>query len=299
MNYCIKLELLPTTEESKILDSQSKILNWTYNHLLAHAKALNEEYLELKKQENNKNNDQKEHQDQRRKEIPKELFGRYGLRNKLPDLKKEHAFLKSVHSSPLKNAVLRLNDSLKAYLDSRTGKRKGLKTGFPRFRAYKRKWFSLFYDEPKKGFKISGKTLQLSLGVEVIGEDKKQQKNRVHLSLKLKDSINKFCKKGSDLNIKNIRITKELNRYFAVVCVEEPSRQAELSELKKEDLKIISIDPNHKNFGYGVDTNGKSIEIKNPSFLKARERRIDELKKKRDQCNRKANKKEIGDIGNK
>ena len=36
--------------------------------------------------------------------------------------------------------------------------------------------------------------------------------------------------------------------------------------------------PNHKNLAYAVGTDGKATEIQNPYFLKALDKRIDQLK---------------------
>jgi len=64
----------------------------------------------------------------------------------------------------MKNTALRLSATIEVYQKSRKGSRKGKKTGWPKFRSWSQKYFSLLYDEPKKGFKVSGKTLTISLG---------------------------------------------------------------------------------------------------------------------------------------
>lgn len=61
--------------------------------------------------------------------------------------------------------------------------------------------------------------------------------------------------------------------------------------VKKVVKHIIAFDPNHKNMAYGVDEDGRSIEIAAPSWLKAYDKRIDELKSKRDRCLKKSQKK--------
>jgi putative transposase len=63
-----------------------------------------------------------------------------------------------------------------------------------------------------------------------------------------------------------------------------------LPRQKKLIKKAIAIDPNHKNLGYGVDTEGEAIEIKNPSFLKYLEKRIDQIKGNRARCQRRSKK---------
>src|ERR1700730_6600399 len=101
-------------EVLRSLDGQSRICNWLYNHLLEKANALKGEFIQTK------NND-----------IVKILYTERGLRNLLPALKQECPFLKSVHSSPLKNTALRLSASIQAHQKSKKGKRKGEVVGWP------------------------------------------------------------------------------------------------------------------------------------------------------------------------
>src|SRR5204863_5511447 len=97
------------------------------------------------------------------------LYSERGLRDEIPQLKEQFPFLKTVYSSPLKNAALRLSSAIREYQKSRKGKRAGRAVNWPRFRAWKRKWFSLQYDEPWKGYQLSGKTLKIQLGVDAAG----------------------------------------------------------------------------------------------------------------------------------
>ena len=83
-----KIEVIFTKEDELILDGQSKICNWLYNHL-----------LEMTIKDYKENNNDK-----------KLLTGR-NLRNQVPILKQEFIFLNSVHSSPLKNTAIRLKVS--------------------------------------------------------------------------------------------------------------------------------------------------------------------------------------------
>ncbi len=249
----IKLRLNPDAETARQLDGQSKKCNWLYNHLLEHANQLRERY-------------RAEPSD----EIAKVLYTSRGLRNLVPGLKEEHPFLKTVHSSSLKNAALRLSDCIQTYQKSHKGKRKGKITGWPSFRPWKAKWFSLFYDEPNKGFRISNQTLCLSLGT---GEDKK----RHALSIPLKDSSVLSSK-----DIRSLRIVKQAGVFSAVLTV---TRQLpEPTPIKR----VIALDPNHKNFAYGVDNQGKAIEIERPWWLKRYDQRIDEIKSKRDSKQKKS-----------
>ena len=247
----VKIPLHVSKEAESILDGQSRICNWLYNHLLEQACELREEY--------------RKEQDP---EIAKILYTERGLRNLLPSLKKEFCFLNVVHSSPLKNAALRLSSSIQAYQRSRKGKRKGKDTGWPRFRSWGRNWFSLLYDEPNKGFRLSGKCLRLSLGK---GVDRQER----YLSLTLENAH--ILK---DMEVRNLRIVKQLGLFYAVFTV-----RVALPEQKKI-TKVIALDPNHKNLAYGVATDQQALEIEAPLWLKTVDRRLDELSAKRDKCQR-------------
>src|SRR4051794_38448395 len=104
----IKLQLEASEEVFRSLDGQSKICNWLYNCLLEKGNSLRQEFIQT-----------------RNVEIAKTLYTERGLRNLLPSLKQEHPFLKSVHSSPLKNAALRLSQAIQARQQSKKGKRRG------------------------------------------------------------------------------------------------------------------------------------------------------------------------------
>jgi len=248
------------TQTASELDGQSRICNWLYNHLLEKSHDLKKQFIQSGDSE-----------------TAKTLYTKRGLRNILPLIKQEHPFLKVVHSSPLKNTALRLSEAIQSHQKSKKGKRKGKRVGWPKFRAWKRDWFSLFYDEPEKGFKIQGNTLILSLGM---GQDRKQRSvvlglPEAHL---LKGKIPR-----------NLRIVSELGAYYAIFTV-----QKELPA-RKPISKILALDPNHKNLAYGVDTKGTAIEIASPQWLKAYDKRLDELKSKRDRCNKKSKKVQVLD----
>jgi len=250
----IKLELEAEADAFEIIDSQSRICNWLYNHLLEHAQNLKNEGIQTG------NFTQ-----------ASVIYTKRGLRNLIPSLKKEKHFLKTVHSSPLKNAALRLSDAIQAHQKSKKGKRKG-SAGWPKYRSWKSKWFSLFYDEPKKGFKVNGGELKLSLGIN-------ENKQRLSVTFRLKEShllLNQ--------NIRNLRVVKECDKYYAVFTVSVTVPE------KKPVIRCIALDPNHKNLAYGVDTNGNAIEIEAPHWLKNHDKKIDELRRKRDRCQRKAKK---------
>jgi len=245
----LKLQLIVQGEEQQVLDGQSKICNWLYNHLLDKANQLREQYRETQNKE------------------ALIVYTKRGLRNQVPQLKQQNQFLKSVHSSPLKNVALRLSSSIQACQKGKKKQRPD-SPNWPGFRSWKKSWFSLLYDEPTKGFKVNGNLLRLSLGVDKEGK-------RLSLSLVIKDS---HLLKNRD--IRNLRIIKENGLYFAVFTV-----RIKLPD-KKPVKRIIALDPNHKNMAYGVDTEGNGIEIARPGFIKSYDRRIDELKAKRDRCSK-------------
>jgi putative transposase len=139
MRTAVKIALEVTEGQAAILDSQSKIANWLYNELLERANDLHKQY--------------RMHQD---KEVGRTLYTERGLRDLIPKLKAQHPFLKAVYSSVLKNAALRLSKAIRDYQDGRHGRRANV-VNWPKFRAWKRKWFSLQYDEPHKLRSVSPK----------------------------------------------------------------------------------------------------------------------------------------------
>ena len=249
----LKLSLEPDEETAFTLDGQSRICNWLYNSLLERSVVLRKDFVTTGSPDS-----------------AKSLYTKRGLRNLVPMVKKENPFLKVVHSSPLKNVALRLSSSIQAYQKSKKGKRKGRITGWPKFRSWKARWFSLHYDEPGKGFKIENGQLILSLG---LGIDNKRRSVciPIHDSHLLEDK-----------EIRSLMVVKEYGSFYAVFTVWK-----QLPE-KKAISRVIALDPNHKNLCYGVDTEGQAIEIASPSFLKVYDTRLDELKKKRDRCCKKA-----------
>ena len=188
-NIVLRLKVIADPAAANTLNGQSRICNWVYNNLLSQA-------LDLK---------QNFHKTQS-PDTARTLYTKRGLRNLLPKMKEENPFLKVVHSSPLKNAALRLSQAIQAHQKSKKGKRKLV--GFPKFRAWKQKWFSLFYDEPNKGFKIENKNLILSLGM---GQERKQRS--VTLFLPNADLL-------KDKNLRNLRITSEFGELTATFNIQ-------------------------------------------------------------------------------
>jgi len=188
-NKAIKLKLEADQKTVLVMDGQSKICNWLYNHLLETAEAFKKKYQQT--------------QDEKSMQI---VYTKRGLRNLLPSLKTVKPFLKTVHSSPLKNTALRLSRAIQEHQKGKKGKRKKM-SGWPHFRSWQQKWFSLFYDEPNKGFKIEKDKLILSLGQD-------ENKKRIYVEFLIKDKkrLKGYC-------IRNLRIVRENNIFFVIFTV--------------------------------------------------------------------------------
>jgi len=245
-----KIRLEVDAETAAVLDGQSRICNWLYNELLELAGILRVRY--------------RMDQDP---ETGRILYTERGLRNLLPALKQLYPFLESVHSSPLKNAALRVSDSIRRHQDARHGRREGESVGWPHFRPWKARWFSLLYDEPGKGFRLEGSELRLALGKDAEGR---------RLSVTVRAPGASRVLKGKA--VKNLRIVQQSGVFYAVFGVERPVPAA------KPVHRAIALDPNHRNLAYGVDTDGEAVEIEPPWWLKQLDRRVDELKAQRDRC---------------
>jgi putative transposase len=258
MKLALKIALEVDKETEKILDGQSKILNWLYNHLLEKANKMRAYYVEKPSEE-----------------VAKILYTERGLRDLVPEIKLEFPFLKTLYSSPVKNAALRLSLAIRSYQDGKKGRRKN-QVSWPKYRSWKKRWFSLQYDEPWKGYSVEAKSLKLQLGISVEGK-------RISVDLKLRESLSIEAKR-----VKQLRIVKEAGSFFAVFTIEkEVVEQRGIKSLSSYvPIKIIALDPNHKNLAYGVGSDSKAFEIENFQNLKKIENRIDYLKSKRDKCNR-------------
>lgn len=259
MRSALKMRLEVDKHTAAVLDGQSRIANWLYNRLLEEANMLRQRFRATQDAD-----------------AARVLYTERGLRNRIPALKQEFPFLRTVHSSVLKNAALRLSRAIREYQKGRRGER-AREVRWPRFRSWKRKWFSLQYDEPWKGFALRGRVLELSLG-QVLNPESGGQR-QVHVTVRLAETLPDWFRHEI---VRQLRITKEGRVFHAVFTVERafPAPRAA--------GRIIAIDPNHKNLGYGVDTQGVATEIANPWFLKALDRRIDQVKSLRDRCWRKS-----------
>ena len=203
----------------------------------------------------------------------KVLYTERGLRDLVPGLKVQHPFLKTVYSSVLKNAALRLSKGIRNYQDGKHGRRAN-QVNWPRFRSWKRSWFSLQYDEPFKGYHVSGRTLTLVLGQDAAGK-------QLTITLTLAETLPHWVNHD---HIRQCRIVKEGHLYAVVFTIE---RKLPNGKPLRPD-RVVALDPNHKNLVYAEGLDGKATEIYNPYFLKTLDKRIDQLKAKRDHCQKKA-----------
>lgn len=241
MKYNKKIGINFSKLDEHTLDGQSKICNWLYNHLLDICKRgyfENNNSLNLMKDRN--------------------------LRDQVPLLKEAYSFLNSVHSSPLKNTALRLREAFDRYFDGNCE--------YPKFRSYKKKWFSLYFDEPKKGFKLlDQRIIRITLGK---GCDNKQ----MHVIGTLKENL----KLSKNEKIKTFRLCKQQGgKFYGIFTIEA-------EEPKAAPIKTwIAIDQNHKNFFIAVDNKGRTFEFLRLFQDKYFDSVIDELKSKRDLCLRK------------
>ena len=156
-----------------------------------------------------------------------------------------------MHHSPLKNAAIQLKESYDRFFQ-------GL-SEMPHFRSYSKKWFSLYYDEPNKGFKIKeNKEIDLSLGkIKVEETDKKGNTREKEKQLHIKGKLKETLRYGKGGRVKTFRLCKEKNRFYGIFTIEEPDKELKTAEPKR----WISIDQNHKNFFVGADYKGETYEF--------------------------------------
>jgi putative transposase len=82
--------------------------------------------------------------------------------------------------------------------------------------------------------------------------------------------------------VRQLRIGNEGRLFDAVFTVERPVPS------RRPVGRVITIDPNQSNMGYGVGTDGVATDIRNSEFLQILDRRIDEVQSLQDRCQRKS-----------
>jgi putative transposase len=279
--------LATTPEDALVLDGQSKICNRLHNDLrdevgacmaelalisgygltddpVIKAMAVTERYKRKEKQRGEVS--EVEVTLTREQQLLRTVFSENGLRDLVPGLKEQHPFLKAVHSSPLKNVARRLSKALRAWQESKSGKRKGPKVGWPKYKSWKKDWYSLEYEEPGKGWSVENNRLHLTLGVDREGK-------RLSLSLPLIDPPKELK------HAAGVRIVKRAGVYRAVFTVSVPAR----SSVQSGGLpRLAYIDPGSKILGHLLASDGLSVELSNTPGLADLDRRADKIKSKRD-----------------
>ena len=233
-----KIEMITNKKTSDILDNQCRTTNKLKNLL-------------VEKIRETINNGDKHH-----------YADSYSLRNEITEIKKEHPYFYSVHSSPLKNVAFEEKGALNKYIDDD-------KAGMPKFHSFNKDGCSLLYDEPNKGVKIKNKNLRLSLG-SVLNEEGKEK--RLKLNITLAERVRKCVK------VKTYRIKKEYNIYYLIVTMEVETEKSELTK------KCIALDCNHKNFFVGMDNKGNSYEMSNLTMTRYFNDEIAKVQEKQSHC---------------
>ena len=241
MKYNKKIKVIFSKQDELTLDGQSKVCNWLYNQLLDLCK---KDYFEC--------------------ENSIKLMDGRNLRNVVLLYKNTHTFLNSVHSSPLKNTALRLKESFNRFFNKQSG--------YPKFRSFKDKWFSLYFDESNKGFKlINSNKLRISLGKDI-------NNKQMYVYGDLKESL----KLSRNKKLKTFRLCKQQGGiFYAIFTIESTTPEVKPIET------WISIDQNHKNFFVAIDNEGRTFEFLKLFQDKYFDSIIDKLKSKRDLCNKK------------
>lgn len=290
ITYNKKIEVMFSKEDELILDGQSRILNWLYNQLLT-----------LCKDDYEKNNNENRFLNDR------------NLRNYVAQVMKEkHPFLETVHSSPVKEVSFRLKD---AFIRLFTGQNQ-----YPNYRSWKKNWYSLFFDEPKKGWEIKDNKLLIMLGkIPDLPIPEGKRNPGIYGTLQEPFALQE------DEKVKTCRLCKQQgNRFYVIITIERANEEdllfkEEVKQYKKENKQYnylkkqaktkeekealppkpvkpvqglnmpksptwIALDPNHKNFFVGTDNEGNSVEWQKLSVIKYWDKKIDELKSLRDQC---------------
>ena len=280
--------MLCSDDERDSIYGQSKIINWGYNNLLSMMRSdyaafcdksqtlefacpFEEEAIDLRCE---------------REVLFYRLFGKYGIRDQLPDMKEQHPFLRLVHSSPLKNAGLRLSQTFKMWRRKRD---QGY--GFPSFRSWAKDFFSLEYDEPK-GWNASGRKLRLSFGERIVqdGElDRRKSRALQRKRLTTPDAVQRErigvtvrLAEPAPTDARRIEIVREGGELYCVF-----TRKVLATAQKAKVLTCAYLDPNHKNLVYGLTDGGDAFEIANRPDLKEQNKQIDRLHSKRDRAKRK------------
>jgi len=249
------IKVLFDKESEELLDSQSKTLNCVYNKLLTLCK---EDYADGNKHE---------------------FLSKHNLRDYMVNtMKKEFPFLNTIFAHVLQEVPKRL---LKAYT-----KAFHEHAGFPKYRSWQQKWFSLVYDD-LRGWNIDNNTLELTLGKidkEFISQQITIKSKHVHVKGELCEQVVLEDKE----KFKQMHIIKKRNDFYAMFVIEKeedsPVTLETIRETIPTDVKWIALDPNHKNFFAGIDYLGNTVQFENLDVIRYWDKVIDSIKSKRDKC---------------
>jgi putative transposase len=205
---CVKKIKIETNKEQQvILDSQSKITNWLYNHYLEAAAR----YYRL---------------------FHKTLTYNK-INSKFSKFKDKHPFLKTVNNTVLKNTLRTLEKSFNNFF--RRLKKGDKKAGFPKFKSWKLKWRCLEYDKDK-GFKlIDNNAVQINFGKV---KDEKTGKSFIpNIVVKLSEAL--------EDKPSQITITKDKHNYYVCFRVDkaepEPRKEGKTVALDLNQSNLFGM----------------------------------------------------------
>ncbi len=179
----------------------------------------------------------------------------------------EHPYFKIIHIDTLDRIIYKLKKSIETSL-KRTN-------SLPKYKQSRKNSFLLYYLGSTLSSNIINKSIEVPLGFVL--------SNNTPMQLKINCKLSSRIHKRENSIISNYEIVKKYNHYFLLVCINKRNIKS-----REKTGKAISIDPNHKNFFVGVDSEGKSIEFQNLYQLKYFDKRIDEVRSKRDRCSKKS-----------
>lgn len=212
--YAKKIEVIFSKETQQVLDGQSKICNWLYNQLLT---LVEEDY-----KAGNKNN----------------YLSNFKLRDHIQKMKEEHPFLRTAHSTVIKNPAYRLKNAYERFFENPE------QWGHPHYRSWSKKWYSLIYDNPEAGWKIDGSNIDITLGKILKSDETDNQdddgktlsRSNLHIQGRLKEQL----VLPKEDKIKTMTIVKQRDKYYVVFSVasaptlEEVKYKQECAEYNKQ-----------------------------------------------------------------
>ncbi len=226
MNKAYRFRLLPTEQQTELLNKWEGHCRWLWNH-----------FLDL---------EQKEY------EVNKKFIWRYDLINRIPELKRQHEWLKEAPSQSLQQIGTSMDIALK-----------GLKSGkgFPKFK------------------KKNTRNGQILIPNQIANKkDASISTSKSHIRLPKIGKIKWIQHRDIIGVIKSASITRDADKWFVSILVE-------ISDIKKllvnpASSKSVGIDLGIKHFI--VDSNGKKVD--SPKFL---QQKISRLKRYQRQVSRK------------